>query len=55
MKILILDGGNANTLAIVRYLGRHRDLELDVVGYNKLAQACYSKPTRNCARPISAA
>lgn len=43
MKILILDGGNANTLAIVRYLGKHKDLELDVVGYNKLAQACYSR------------
>lgn len=43
MKILILDGGNANTLAIARYLGKHKDLELHVVGYNKLAQACYSK------------
>jgi predicted ATP-grasp superfamily ATP-dependent carboligase len=45
MKILILDGGNANTLAIVRYLGRHPDLELHVVGYNKLSQACYSRFT----------
>ena len=43
MKILILDGGNANTLAITRHLGEHKDLELHVVGYNKLAQACYSK------------
>jgi len=43
MKILILDGGNSNTLAIARYLGKHKDLELHVVGYNKLAQACYSK------------
>jgi predicted ATP-grasp superfamily ATP-dependent carboligase len=43
MKILILDGGNQNTLAIVRYLGRHKDLELHVVGYNSLSQACYSK------------
>ncbi|HXD92036.1 MAG TPA: hypothetical protein VNX01_02420, partial [Bacteroidia bacterium] len=43
MKILILDGGNANTLAITRHLGEHKDLELHVVGYNKLAQSCYSK------------
>jgi predicted ATP-grasp superfamily ATP-dependent carboligase len=43
MKILVLDGGNANTLAITRHLGKHKDLELHVVGYNKLAQACYSK------------
>jgi predicted ATP-grasp superfamily ATP-dependent carboligase len=43
MKILLLDGGNQNTLAIARYLGKHKDLELHVVGYNKLSQACYSK------------
>ncbi|HWY38648.1 MAG TPA: ATP-grasp domain-containing protein [Bacteroidia bacterium] len=43
MRILILDGGNQNTLAISRYLGRHRELELHVAGYNKLAQACYSR------------
>jgi predicted ATP-grasp superfamily ATP-dependent carboligase len=43
MKILVLDGGNANTLAIVRYLGKRPGLELHVVGYNKLAQACYSR------------
>lgn len=43
MKILVLDGGNQNTLAIVRYLGLRKDLELHVVGYNSLSQACYSK------------
>lgn len=46
MKILILDGANQNTLAIVRYLGKHKDLELHVIGYNKLSLAFYSKYCR---------
>lgn len=42
MKILILDAANYNTLAIIRYLGPIKDLELHVAGYNKLSVGFFS-------------
>src|SRR4051812_23413317 len=41
LKILVLDGGNQNTLAIVRRLGAMHDI--DVVGYNRAGIALYSR------------
>ncbi|MDW8272712.1 MAG: ATP-grasp domain-containing protein [Chitinophagales bacterium] len=48
MKVLILDGGNQNTLAVVRYLGRagHR---MHVAAYSPHALSLYSK---YCAKKI---
>jgi predicted ATP-grasp superfamily ATP-dependent carboligase len=43
MKILILDGVNKNTLAIVRHLGRLKVGRLDVVSYQKLSITFFSR------------
>ena len=41
-KILVLDGGNQNTLAIVRHLGT-QGVCVDVVSYNSMSPASFSK------------
>ncbi|MEO5644706.1 MAG: ATP-grasp domain-containing protein [Bacteroidia bacterium] len=43
MKILLLDAGNQNTLAITRWLGKSKSGELHLAGFNKLALSFYSK------------
>lgn len=43
MNILILDGANKNTLAIVRHLGRLKAGRLSVVSYQKASIAFFSK------------
>ncbi len=42
-KILVLDGGNQNALAIVRHLGTANEYHIDLVAYNKLSPALFSK------------
>ncbi|TAL62899.1 MAG: carboxylate--amine ligase [Bacteroidetes bacterium] len=43
MKILILDAANYNTLAIVRYMGIMKDIELHVVGYHRASLSFFSR------------
>jgi len=43
MKILVLDGINKNTLAIVRHLGKLRIGEIDVVSHTNYSISFYSK------------
>jgi predicted ATP-grasp superfamily ATP-dependent carboligase len=44
MNVLVFDGGNQNTLAIVRHLGRsNQQLKLHCICTNKLAIASYSR------------
>jgi len=47
MRILVLDAANYNTLAIVRYLGKMKDVELDVVGYNRMSLSFFSRYVSN--------
>lgn len=46
IKILLLDAGNQNTLAITRWLGKSKTAELYLVGFNKLALSFYSRYCR---------
>jgi predicted ATP-grasp superfamily ATP-dependent carboligase len=43
MRILILDAANANSLAIVRYLGKDSSHDIDVLGYSHLSLSFFSK------------
>lgn len=43
LKILILDAGNQNALAITRWLGKTGKYELHHIGFNKLALSFFSR------------
>jgi len=44
INLLVFDGGNQNTLAIVRHLGiNKKDLRIHVIAYNKISLATFSK------------
>ena len=44
VNLLVFDGGNQNTLAIVRHLGSYnKDLKIHVIAYNKISLATFSK------------
>jgi predicted ATP-grasp superfamily ATP-dependent carboligase len=43
MKVLVLDAGNANTLAIVRSLGMSDNMEIEAVGYSNFSLSFFSK------------
>lgn len=44
MNLLVFDGGNQNTLAIVRHLGKqHKEIKIHCIVHNKISLAGYSK------------